>query len=230
MKRISLLLFLAFAPRTWAGEIVQPQSSGALNLYDFAPLGQTFTAEDPRISSIGVYISGGRTNFTTQLTYSLLTGAGIDGTLLGTSSITVTNSFRGYADVDFSSVTLTVGQTYSVLVTANNVNFLADWNQIYSDLGGDAFPGRIDYTGGESIVSGELNPNNDLTFRIEPIPEPGAPALLLTAGFCLLTWSRLWNFCRAFSDFCPVLSPLALRLQPLELPTSSIKQKNFPNL
>ena len=185
---ISISLALALAPRGWGGEIIQPQSGGALNIYDYYPMGQTFAAEDPRLT-IGFYVEGYPVSPTTQLTYVLLAGAGTGGALLDTVSTTLPGNFNGYADVNFSSVNLTVGQTYSVLVSANNENLLVDWNQLYYGIGG-AIPGRVDYTGGEMIFQGQLNSIGDLKFRIDPIPEPGILAFFFMGG-CLFVRSRL---------------------------------------
>jgi hypothetical protein len=190
MKLIYMLLVLAVTPLARSGAIIQPQSGGALNIYDYSPIGQTFTAEDPQVS-IGFYVEGYPQSPTTQLTYSLLAGAGTGGTLLTTASTALPGNFRGYADMNFSSVNLTVGQTYTVLITEDNENLLVDWNQLAYEVGGP-IPGRIDYTGGELIFQGQLDSlGDDLTFRIEPIPEPGTLAFLLTGCFCFFARSRV---------------------------------------
>ena len=163
-----LLSSLCAATSLWSGEIIQPQANGSLNIFDLNPLGQTFTAEDSRISSIGFEVWATTQYSSAQLTYELREGAvPYSGLLLASASFTLPTTFRGYADADFSSVTLTVGQVYTVLLFASNPSFLVDWNQWADDNG--PIPGRIDYTGGEAMVRGLLTPRNDLTFRIEPL-------------------------------------------------------------
>jgi hypothetical protein len=180
MKTIYYLFVFAFAQIAWAGEILQPQIAGAVNIGIYSPMGQTFTAEDSRISTIGFDVWEGTFGGPPEaLTYNLLQGAGIGGDLLGSGSITLSNNFSGYADVNFSSVTLTVGQVYTVLLSEPSDTYVVDRNFL------SALPGYINYKGGDAIEQGLIQPGTDLTFRIEPLPEPGVLALS-TAGFIAL--------------------------------------------
>src|SRR5882724_4246360 len=159
----------------WSGEIIQPQTRGSLDIAAFNPLGQTFTAEDSKISSIGFQVWANIDQYSSaQLTYELREGADPSGLLLASASFTLPTTFSGYADADFSSVTLTVGQIYTVLLFASNPSFAVDWNQWADDTG--PIPGRIDYTGGQAMVFGLLMPREDLTFRIDPL-QPLMPSI-----------------------------------------------------
>jgi hypothetical protein len=183
MKLISAFLFLTLTAFAWSGEIIQPQSTGSWNIELIGPIWQTFTAVDSRISTIGFYVNGGASSSpppTTTLTYELLQGAGTSGPLLATSSVTLSSDFIGYADVSFASVTLSVGQVYTAMISANTANYAVWWNDH-----APAYPRSIDYTGGEAIDLGQLLPQGDLTFRIEPLPEPAALTLFLAGGFIL---------------------------------------------
>ena len=176
MKKIFFLSVFGFAPFAWSGAILQPQTYGAFNIGEYGPVGQTFTAEDSRISTIGFDVENPVLNGPpSELTFSLMAGAGIDGLPVATTSVPLSPNFNGFAEADFSSVKLTVGQVYTVLISEPTHDYLVYYN-VFSDSQGP-IPGRIDYTGGEEIEQGQLQPNADLTFRIEPIPEPGVMGL-----------------------------------------------------
>lgn len=184
-----VMAFTAF--HVAAGPIVQPQESGAWSITDFQTIGQTFTAVDSRISTIGFSIDGSRNPLFSpaSITYELLAGAGTIGSVLASKSQTLPLGFNGYADADFSTVNLVVGQPYTVLLFSSKADWLVNHNQWAFDPSGIPIPGQIDYTGGEAILSGVLRPYEDLTFRIEPIPEP-ASFLLILAGSAILFYHR----------------------------------------
>jgi len=114
----------------WSGEIIQPQFNFDVNIWVYRPLGQTFTAEDSKISSIGFEVEGYSEYSSTQLTYELREGVGTNGQLLASANFTLPTTFSGYADADFSSVTLTVGQLYTVMIFASNPSFLVGYNAL----------------------------------------------------------------------------------------------------
>ena len=180
---VSLALNILGVGESQAGSIIQNEISGEISILDYAPVGQTFTAEDSRISTIGFYLD----NWThiypggNNLSYSLYEGVGFGGHLLGTSQFTLQEGFLGYADADFSFVSLSIGGKYTASITAPDYDWgVAANNPFWAS--GDPFPGKIDYTGGEMILSGVLQPLQDLTFRIISIPEPSSIALFLTGG------------------------------------------------
>jgi hypothetical protein len=174
-----------------AGPIVQPQELGAWSITDFQTIGQTFTAVDSRISTIGFSIAGSHNPFysPSAITYELLAGASTAGTVLASRSQTLPMGFSGYADADFSPVNLVVGQSYTVVLFSSQPDWLVNHNQWAFDPSGIPIPGQIDYTGGEAILSGVFRPYEDLTFRIEPIPEP-ASFLFTLAGGVILFYQR----------------------------------------
>jgi hypothetical protein len=181
----------------FSGEIVQPQAIGAWNLAYYSPMGQTFTAEDAQISTIGfsVYRATYLNGDVQTLTYELRQGSGAtSGTPLASVTLTMPQVFNGFADADFRSVSLTVGQVYTVVAYASP-DYLVRWNQFDYTLDNQPIPGRIDYTGGEMIQSGALIPYGDLTFRIEPIPEPSDMLLLVSSAgvalFCHMAKRQL---------------------------------------
>jgi hypothetical protein len=180
----------------WAGPIVQSRAWGAFNVYFYGPVGQTFTAEDDQISTIGFdlwsthAIAPGASYPPGRFTYELRAGAGTSGSLVASSSFSLPDGFRGYADADFSSAQLTVGETYTVLVSASDGNWAIFWNQIYCVPSGEPIEGAIDYTGGMMVRDGQLAPYGDLAFRILPVPEPASATLLLLAAGALVVRRR----------------------------------------
>jgi len=168
LSTVATLIFgLSASNSIGAGDILQPQTGGALNISGYAPIGQTFTATTAGISIIGFKVIPANTvNPTTAFTYQLLEGAGTSGPVVASRSFSVTAGYSGYADADFSSVTLTVGQVYTVLITASDFDFAVDWNQWATDPGGVPIVGKVDYTGGEAIDSGQFMPHEDLTFHV----------------------------------------------------------------
>jgi hypothetical protein len=189
MKNVIIALILVFsllpANRARSREILQPQSSGTMSIFGNSPVGQTFTAQDPLISSIGLSLHGMDDRYpTNQLTYELRQGAGTSGSLLASRSFTLPTSFDGFADADFSSVTLSVGEVYTVLVSASDYGFGVRY------LGPVPRPGMIGYTGGEAILWGQLRPDQDLSFRVEPIPEPSSAGVLLAGSALVLVWRK----------------------------------------
>lgn len=113
------------------------------------------------------------------ITLSLYSGYGSGGTLLASDTFLLTPGYNGFFDSDFSSVSLTVGATYSI--AASNAGPSPYWG-----IGVGAA-----YAGGTAFVHGNQDPGLDYAFRITPttstapIPEPETYAMLL-AGLGLL--------------------------------------------
>ena len=190
MKAISLWFLLGFS--AWSAEILQPQVIGTGNAY-YGTLGQTFTAEDS-LATIGVNLVGwdARATGPTVFTYSLFQGIGTTGPLLGQQNLTLPADygFNGFVDADFSSVSLSVGQVYSIVLSASTDWYGVNYNQWATAPSGIPIPGRVDYPGGEMLSSGVLEPYADLTFRVIPVPEPAAVNLLALTAAGLLFRKR----------------------------------------
>jgi hypothetical protein len=182
-------------------EITQPLIGGGQNITQFSPMGQTFIAEDPHLSSIGFYVQSIDQKIigvpppgpTTTFTYSLFaenpSGPLFSGSPLATSQAIEPTAFTGYADAYFSGVTLNVGQQYVVLINSSWVDTLLFHNQIAPTE--QPTPTVGDYTGGEMIFQGQLQPLEDATFRIEGVPEAGSAWLYpIAAGFLYLASRR----------------------------------------
>lgn len=176
----SLLVFFIASAR--AGDIVQPISNRGDNLY-YGPDGQTFTAEDPRITTIGFLLWNASASSSADITYDLYAGSGSSGSLLGSSSLVLPQGYYGYADADFSFVSLTVGQTYTVMISTSATDCLVNGEQLFTGIG-QPIPGTMDYSGGQAIYGGQdAGIYDDLTFRILAIPEPNMLPLLFLGLF-----------------------------------------------
>ena len=82
---VTLILGLSASNSNGAGDIVQSQMGGALNITGFAPIGQTFTATSAEISTIGFKVTPANTaNSTTLFLYQLREGAGLFGPVVAT--------------------------------------------------------------------------------------------------------------------------------------------------
>ena len=143
-----------------------------------APVGQTFIAEDTQIQTIGFgLLDMNPANPQVAVLCSLYEGVGSGGALLGTASamppadVDVDSDMVGF---DFSSVILTVGQSYSALLSTTNIR----WGMTLYDIRDHGFD---PYLGGTVILFGSVNGDYDARFRVVPaeaIPEPASLALL----------------------------------------------------
>ena len=191
-----------------AGDIVQDEMNGEFSVLYYNPIGQTFTAEDARIQSIGFYLDNFTSIYSTSnvFSYALYEGVGFGGHLLGVSHFTLEDGFVGYANADFSFATLNVGQKYSIgLITLDY-----DWGVAFNSpfwASGDPFPGKTDYAGGEMILSGTLFPLNDLRFRITTVPEPSSGLLFAFGVYPMFRRLICSRFRRHSSAVVANLSP-----------------------
>lgn len=188
---IAATLALALRPlfTTCFGQsaIVQPYWNWGFNINLYSPIGQTFTALDSHVATIG-FLQENLSSTPATSTYSLFAGEG-PGTLLHSSSFVLPQGPASYFDADFSSVSFIPGHTYTVLITTPANNCSINMEQWETSVSHQPIPGTVDYPGGHAIRGGQPEPLFDLAFRVEPIPEP-ASAELLVAGFGLNVFYR----------------------------------------
>lgn len=174
LPRLILAAALAAAQPALGAPIVQDGANGSNQILAASPIGQTFTATDARVT-IGFAVFdvndlAGPLDF--DLGIVLYEGTGTGGPELASRVFAgLSDDFRGFFDIDFSSVALTPGAVYTAIVT----NDTARW-AVERVL--NANP----YAGGSAIVLGALDPDSDLRFRVlpvaAPVPEPAALAVL----------------------------------------------------
>lgn len=175
-------IIMSFTVATHAGIILQDQKNAGSQIVEYYPIGQTFTAEDPLVA-IAFWVEewpplGGSVPALPNLAIELYQGAGIGGSLLGSAPVQgLSSGFDGFYDAYFGSVTLTVGQVYTAIVSSDSPYAAVHYRT--ADL----------YPGGVKVERGALVPNYDMTFRVRPIPAPGA-ILLGSIGVGIIGWLR----------------------------------------
>lgn len=193
IKGLVCIGLLAASQLAAAGPILQDQGSGGLQINYYEPLGQSFTAEDSYISFAFSYLVMNQPFEVSDLTLTLLDGEGLGGAVLTSRVFSLTPSYSGFFDVDLSAAALTVGQKYTVTVSAVG-------DSPYWGLG---FNGNYEtYTGGRIWTARPEGLTNfgditrmDTLFRVTPmtppasVPEPATLALF-GAGMLGLAASR----------------------------------------
>jgi hypothetical protein len=172
-----------------AGIIIQDKRDGGWAILYASPTGQTFTAEDEYIQSIGFWLEDWNpSSGPIDITIELFWGEGIGGQSLGSAPVEgLYLGFNGFFDANFDFVRLEVGQMYTAILSSPNMRAAVRWFQwaypdgtpLYSDP----------YTGGDVIFQGQIENYIDATFRVTPVPEP-ATLLLLGLGAMMLRRRR----------------------------------------
>jgi len=157
------------------------------NVLAFAPIGQEFTPSMTEMNALEIQIEssvfeipGRDLSYTGNLVASIRDGS-VFGPLLGMSSLTpVGAQSSGLIRMQFpSAIQLTPGRTYVMLIGAD---FPAN-SGLGILVGSSGGPTSI-YPGGNEILSGRSDHNNDLWFRegTVAIPEPSVFVLAVFAS------------------------------------------------
>ena len=185
----ALLACLLFACELDAGVILQDQSTGTHQIQAYSPTGQTITADDSYLKSIGFYFREMNDRLPNgPVSVILRQGAGVDGNEIARQSLDIAPGTWGYVDFLFPAVELVIGESYTAIVEATNERWRLQRNfHLYGDIGNPPIPGRVDYSGGHMLLLGELMVVGDLKFRIVTVPEPTALLLATLLALCSLS-------------------------------------------
>src|SRR5713101_4531336 len=167
MRRPSILtlVFLATVGACHGDILIDPNSNPAsqftFNMTTFAPTGQSFTADSANLKSIGMWT--GTCNCPNdppiQFQLALLSGSGTSGTPVAVRTATAPFGLFGFLDFDFTGTTLTVGQTYTAVMTQMSLN------PPFST--GTSIDGTTNvYSGGIAFISGQARPDADFYLRV----------------------------------------------------------------
>lgn len=147
------------------------------------PIGQTFKAEDQRISAVGFWLI----DFNPQsgpisVNIELFKGVGIYGQSMGIAPVEdLAPGFNGFYDANFSFVNLTPGEIYTAIVSSPNARPGLSYRQWKNEYGRILAPDPYIY--GNCIIAGNIDYNCDAIFRVTP--EPATLLLFALGGLAL---------------------------------------------
>lgn len=199
-KRTGLALLLgacitmAAASESAAATIVNENTDASLTL-DFFELGQSFTALDSDLLSIGFWMrTANPSTADNAFSIRLYEGEGTGGALLATRSavapldLATTLNEGMFLDLGFAGTSLTIGGLYTAVISAD-----ANRLGIGFDRGGSYDGGAATITGMTGLLGSQyahcFTGGCDTAFRVigetaTAVPEPGTWALMI-AGFGL---------------------------------------------
>ncbi len=197
MKAITIgaMLMLTALAGSAAADIIQSQWNQSLSLGSGGNTnhrGQTFLADASvaQLGSIGFFYYGpvNQTLPASQPTITLYQGFGYGGTVVHASAVDPipADSTHHWVDADFSGVTLTPGQLYTIQLNQPTEPVSGAY-AIYASTTIDI------YTDGEFLSengTGFTNAHFDMAFRVQAaVPEPATCSLLLMAVLGMV-WRR----------------------------------------
>ncbi len=170
----------------------------------YGPIGQSFVAIDTNLTSFGFQFQTFNADAASApVTWRLLAGAGLNGAVVSTRTLNLPTTLPDrtglFYDFDITGTNVTVGQTYTAVVSTGTTRYgiaLGPEYNIYTGvpLGGDAYAGGRAYfaTSPFSNCTADASSNCDLNFRVTgstpaaaaAVPEPAGWALML-GGFAL---------------------------------------------
>jgi hypothetical protein len=176
-----------------ATTIGQDQRSGIYQVEFYGQMGQSFTAVDPFLASIGFTISSINAHLPlADLGVRLYEGNGFGGSVLATVNASPQPVLAfpfAYFDWNFGGLALTPGQAYTAELITTNAHWGTD---VFASDTVDAYAGGTAFTGGLPgiTLNDGLRHAADLRFQVNgfsaPVPELSTVAML-AAGLAVLT-------------------------------------------
>lgn len=167
-----------------ASEIVNDQGlAGSMQIASYGPVGQSFVAADPWLTSIAFFYSyADPAALSDPIQMNLYDGGGTGGKLIASRIFRPTTT--GFFGTDFTGTGLTVGASYTAAVTTTMRRYSAYFTSNRYQGGQIQTPINL------GSVLGKDASFFDLMFRIDgttvaPVPEPATWALMLV-GFVLV--------------------------------------------
>jgi hypothetical protein len=180
MEKILLVAALLLTPMlSSAATITNGANANTYQVQSNEAIGQSFTAIDANVEA-GLYFTGVNTFLPNSdaIRYSLYDGQGSAGSLLSQATFNLADGFEGFKMIDFTSVTLTIGNIYTLLADV---------------VGSSAYWGMRDgssYDGGTAYRSG-IAASGDMRFNVTGVPEVPVPAALFLFAPALLGFMGL---------------------------------------
>jgi hypothetical protein len=187
-----------------AALIFQDRITTSIALPNHGPIAQSFVAEDPLVTFGFYFTRHGATDPNELLQLRILSGDGLNGAQVGTFAFTPLIDSLGFWDTDMSSIVLTIGQTYTVVLDQAD----SYWAVALADNTGTYGAGRAFFNENPEWHFVSDN-SDDFVFRVAPVgailetnpalvlaaPEPGGIALFAVGllGMCALHKRRSRN-------------------------------------
>jgi hypothetical protein len=186
---IFLIIAVLVTGSAWAGVVDQTNVTDYMTITAGTSIGQTFTAIDTStIETISFYFLDNYVGSLGTIGIDVYSGEGYGGNQLGSGTFALSAGAFGPQAFDFSSsgIDIVQGNIYSIRLTPSTSRWAVGKNQIVDIYG---INNGFDYNGGDAIINGQMNTNNDLAFQVAStpvVPEPLSSVLFVIGASVLV--------------------------------------------